>query len=182
MTKVKNDILTFDQANRLFTYDPFTGELRWSDKEGDLDELGPWSSKRLRGKICSHKLEGARTTYITLLLGKTKMYVHRIAWLLCWEEYPKFDIDHIDGDGQNNRIANLRDVPRRINMRNMRKKKTNSSGHNGVGRWKSGKWFARVTGENRERIYLGTFNSMEDAVAAQKKAAAKHGYHESHGK
>ena len=50
-------------------------------------------------------------------------------------------IDHIDGDGFNNQISNLRIVSQKINMRNQRKPKNNSTGVTGV-------WLASINSEN----------------------------------
>jgi len=52
-------------------------------------------------------------------------------------------IDHIDGNALNNKIENLRLVTRAINQRNVKKKKSNSSGFSGV--WfeeKGSRWCA----------------------------------------
>lgn len=183
MTKPKNDVLTFEEASKLFRYDAITGDLRWTDDVSVLSQyMKSIGVKRMRGRVAISKLDGARTQYLWIRLRGKKMYVHRVVWLLCRGEYPKDFIDHVDGNGLNNRIENLRDVPKTENARNMRRNKRNSSGHIGVGRWKNGKWFARVTSRDQERIYLGTFESMDDAIAARVKASAEHGYHAMHGK
>jgi hypothetical protein len=58
---------------------------------------------------------------------------HRVIWFLYYNEDPLgFEIDHIDGNTYNNHITNLRKVPREVNVRNSRKRKDNTSGHNGI--------------------------------------------------
>jgi len=45
---------------------------------------------------------------------------HRV-WVMTRGEYPRFQIDHVDGNRDNNRPGNLRDVPQSVNRRNRRK-------------------------------------------------------------
>jgi hypothetical protein len=88
-------------------------------------------------------------------------YAHRVVWLLIYGEWPKLEIDHIDGDRLNLRIANLRDVPKIINSENKRRPHRGSrSGVLGVDLAKPGKWRARIRVRGKT-IYLGTFDSPE---------------------
>jgi len=89
----------------------------------------------------------------------------RLAWLITYGKWPVNEIDHVDGNQQNNRIANLRDVPHRINMQN-RKKATrhNKCGFLGVtaiGR----KWAAKITAGGK-LTYIGLYPTPELAHAA----------------
>lgn len=77
-------------------------------------------------------------------------------------------VDHIDGDGLNNRRSNLRVCISRDNTRNRRKPKHNTSGHMGVKRLYNGKWSARIRGN-----HIGVFASKEEAGAAYLAAAAR---------
>ena len=45
-------------------------------------------------------------------------YEHRLAWFLYYGSFPKGCIDHINGNKVDNRIANLRDVTQKENVRN----------------------------------------------------------------
>jgi hypothetical protein len=85
--------------------------------------------------------------------------------------------DHIDGDGLNNRRANLRPASIRQNVHNSRMPTTNKSGFKGVFKPKGRqRWDARiqptVRGKNRT-IYLGSFLDKEDAARAYDDAARK---------
>src|SRR5690606_354932 len=61
-------------------------------------------------------------------------YAHRIVWALYHgKDIPSgMDIDHINGDGRDNRIENLRVVPRVLNLRNQKKSRRNKTGVPGV--------------------------------------------------
>ena len=79
------------------------------------------------------------------------------------------EVDHINHNGLDNRRSNLRVVSHKVNSRNRRKHKRNTSGHNGVV-WekKNKKWRARID-MNRKNIHLGLFDNIDDAVKARAK-------------
>jgi hypothetical protein len=85
----------------------------------------------------------------------------------------EFQIDHIDGDGLNNRRCNLRLATKAQNAHNSRVRSDNKSGYKGVS-WnkKAGKWVAQIQ-INTKTKYLGLFTTPEDAYAAYCKASAK---------
>lgn len=89
---------------------------------------------------------------------------HRLIWFYVTGEWPKHDIDHINGDPADNRISNLRDVSEHVNMQNERKaRKNNKSGYLGV-HWKPKmqKWGATIHAYGKKH-HLGYFGSPEQA-------------------
>lgn len=65
--------------------------------------------------------------------------VHRIIWSLLNGEIPdNFVIDHLDGDGLNNKLDNIRLVSKAKNAVNKSKSKANTSGQTGVFRFREG--------------------------------------------
>ena len=106
--------------------------------------------------------------------------VHRIIMLFKCDALPN-EVDHIDGNGLNNKMDNLRDVSRVENMRNSRLGANNTSGVVGVGRIRgSSKWYARIT-VDKKVIKLGNYHDINDATKARKDAEVKYGFHENHG-
>lgn len=73
---------------------------------------------------------------------------------------PGVDVDHIDGDGLNNRRGNLRICRHIENTANQRKPSSNTSGYKGV-YFLGGKWAAKI----RTR-YLGLFDTAQEAACA----------------
>lgn len=68
-------------------------------------------------------------------------------------------VDHINGDGMDNRRCNLRLATPQQNMANARRK-VSKAGFHGVIKTKTGKFFAYV------QINLGTFDTVEEAARA----------------
>lgn len=80
-------------------------------------------------------------------------------------------VDHINGNGLDNRRCNLRLANNAENCRNKRRDTRNSSGYKGVGFSKSShKWRARIMVNNKS-IWLGLFNTPEEAHKAYCEAA-----------
>lgn len=75
-------------------------------------------------------------------------------------------VDHIDGNGLNNRKANLRQASHSLNAHNSGIGHKNTSGFKGVSWSKAcGKWKAEIT-RNKRKMHLGVFDSPEDASRA----------------
>ena len=92
---------------------------------------------------------------------------HRLAWLYIYGNWPKNQIDHIDGNSLNNSINNLRDVSRIENSQNIRSPSSNNkTGYLGVFLHKqTGKYRTRIM-VNKKIVELGLFKNPEDAHAA----------------
>ena len=120
----------------------------------------------------------SRRAYWSVGIGGKDYPAHRIVWALLTgdDPGPRF-LDHVDGDGKNNRIDNLRLVSNRQNCWNTRAQ-GGSSLYKGVGRAsKSKSWTARIRAHGVP-TNLGSFDSEEDAAKAYNAAATKaHGEH-----
>lgn len=80
-----------------------------------------------------------------------------------------FEVDHINGKPNDNRLNNLRVIQHSNNMKNCKLYHTNSSGHKGVYCSKSGSKWKACIGLNGEQIHIGTFVNKQDAIDARKK-------------
>lgn len=82
-----------------------------------------------------------------------------------------FEVDHIDGDGLNNRRSNLRCATRSQNQHNRRPNK--GSGPKGVA-WhkRDQKWQARIM-LNGKHHWLGNFSTAEEASLAYAEASQR---------
>lgn len=108
-----------------------------------------------------------RTQYVRAACGRgASTYLHRLILA------DAAIVDHINGNGLDNRRINLRSCTRAQNSRNMRAPLLGSSRYKGVRQF-AGKWRAsiRLSGT---RIHLGTFATEEEAALAYDAVAAEH--------
>lgn len=108
-----------------------------------------------------------------ICLNLERFFAHRLAWLYVHGEWPKGQIDHINGIKDDNRIENLRLSTQAQNTKNSRRRITNSSGFKGIHLDKrSGKWAAQIQSDG-VRYHLGLFDTPEEAHAAYCAAAKR---------
>lgn len=175
--------LTPTALRTLLYYDPFTGEFTWRPRPrewcGDAAAHARWNTTYADKPAFTtvHKTGYKRAT----LLGRTYV-AHRIAWAIFYGEYPSGEIDHINHDKTDNRIANLRDVSGSENQKNRRLPADNRSGMIGV-RWDKTrqKWRAYAYAEGR-RFTLGYYVCWAKAYLARRMAEQRYGYHTNHGR
>jgi hypothetical protein len=139
--------LTAQRLRELLDYNPETGLLT---------RLVP--PKRVTGSP-------SKRGYIELFLLGSKFRAHRLAFLYMTGDWPRYEVDHIDGNKGDNRWANLRDVPKKTNQENRRiATKSNKLGILGVCCTR-GRYMASIQ-ENGKKRTLGRFPTAEEAYAA----------------
>lgn len=74
-----------------------------------------------------------------------------------------YDIDHKDRDGLNNVRSNLRTATRSQNNANSKTNCRNKSGYRGVSYHKQARRWEAYIGSNGRKIYLGLYDSAEEA-------------------
>lgn len=169
-------------ARQLLRYEPETGKLFWLTRPKEFfanyNSFKSWNAK-WAGKeaLISYDRDGYRVGGI---FGHSHQS-HRVAWLLQTGSWPVGEIDHINGIKNDNRWSNLRDVSVSVNQRNTRKQSNNTSGITGV-RWhdRYRSWYAHI-GVDGKSLHLGSFSTVEEAVAARLAANVKYGFTERHG-
>jgi hypothetical protein len=113
---------------------------------------------------CLEKVKGKE--YAQRKIGRVKtVKMHRE--IMC--VLPGLEIDHINGDGLDNRKVNLRVCTHAENARNRGPNKKSQSRYKGVHFFK-GKWVALIT-YKKQRFYLGRFRTEEEAAESYKKKA-----------
>lgn len=121
-------------------------------------------------------LPDGATTGHTTPLGYKSMFIkgrpyqqHRIAWLYVYGYLPLKQLDHVNGDGMNNAIDNLREATCSQNAQNKRTAQANNQiGLLGVNAHQNG-WRARIN-NNKKCVDLGVFETPEKASLAYLKA------------
>ena len=108
--------------------------------------------------------------------------VHRLVAEAFLDDYSeKLQVDHIDGNKQNNHVSNLRMVTCKENLRGFRKKSKNStSKYLGVHfdkRISEGykQWFAKIK-KNKIVYFIGYYSTEEEAALAYNQKAIELGF------
>ena len=153
---------------QLLRYDPETGKLFWCDRP---DARPQWRARYV-GK------EALATTddksYLRGQLLGIPVKAHRVIWAMQTGEWPRDEIDHIDGDRSNNRWGNLREADRFQNTANTSSRKGATSKHLGVA-WSTGrqKWRAQIMVRGKH-IHLGYFDDEDEAARVRRAATSEH--------
>lgn len=99
--------------------------------------------------------------------GKRGFMAHRLVWLFAYGEMPTQEIDHINGDPLDNRIANLRLATSSENKQNVKRARSNTkTGFLGVSWNKNVARYRADISLNNRRKFLGHFDTAEQAHAA----------------
>lgn len=159
---VLNDEIDYKSFSHRFTYDPVTGNLYYNNPV----------HKGLKGKVAGSRHSQG---YWQVNLGHWTYLAHRVAWLLTHKEWPKSDLDHIDGDRQNNKLSNLRLCNSTTNAQNL-KSRTGSSKYKGVHKVKGKptnpyQTYIQILGK---RKHIGYFSCEVEAAKAYDAYAKEH--------
>ena len=165
-------------------YDPGTGIFTWKERSRDyFSRVNQWKTwnRRYPGTVAgSVNKKGYRNIAIHDRIYKA----HRLAWAIVTGNWPSEQVDHINGDRDDNRFSNLRDVPNEVNGRNASLQARNKSGRIGVTPYNyHGRdlWVARIRIQG-ELIHLGYFETVEAAAEARERAEIAFCFHPNHGK
>lgn len=157
--------LTRETVMSRLHYNPSTGVFTWVDG---------WLAGKRAGSVRQH---GYRVISIGRFHGR--VYEHRLAVFYMTGEWPNA-VDHINHERADNRWCNLRPASTKINSRNQKLRKTNTSGYTGVSRTKVGDWRAYVVFDGKQK-FLGVHKTRKSAAKAVRAAHSKLGFHQNHG-
>lgn len=105
-----------------------------------------------------------KTGYLRIGINNKLYYSHRLIWLYMTGEWPKDEIDHINGIRSDNRWSNLRSVEARGNCQNKIK---NRGGHlpGTTFRQKNKKWESMIKIDGKS-YHLGLYDTAQEAHEA----------------
>lgn len=154
--------MTKKRLKEALWYDHLTGDFLW----------------RSHGRVAGTTVKaGPGLEYRKIMIDGKCYLAHRLAWLYSYGKWPVNTIDHINGDGLDNRVINLRDVTPEINHQNhYRRSSTRKGLPVGVGATKGrkhGAYTAKFTIRGKQ-IYLGRFDTPAEASDAYQEAKDQH--------
>jgi len=169
--EIKNKCLALKKTVRVapaLMYNPLPSVERLNELlVVDFEAGSVWArvtrSRLQRGDLLGQNASG----YVQVSIDGRHYKLHRLIWKMKHGCDPTGQIDHIDGNRQNNSIINLRDVTSMENCRNRCQHSSNSSGRLGVTKQSAtGLWAAEI-GLNGRNIKLGSYADLADAIAAR---------------
>lgn len=137
-------------------------------------ETGDWTwlvqkSNRIKPGQLAGALSGG---YWIISVDFKRIRSHRLAFLYVTGEWPKNDVDHINGNKLDNRWCNLREATDKQNQANRKLNKDNKTGYKGV-KYKRNRWEVTL-GLDGKKVYFGRYKTLRKAVEAYNRAAIKH--------
>jgi hypothetical protein len=150
-------MVTITRLKEVLDCDPELGIFRWKIKP----------NRRIMAGSVAGSINWSG--YQVIRIDQVTYRAHRLIWLYVFGEWPKNDIDHINGNRADNRLGNLRDVTTAENIQNqVTAHKRNQTGRLGVA--KQGNSFRARICTNGVSRYLGSYTTADEAEAAYREA------------
>lgn len=160
-------MLEATRLREILSYDPETGEFTWlKPSRFHAEKAGAFA-----GTLTPNR---NGKSYWNISIDGRKHKRSRLAWLYMTGDWPSQQVDHIDGNSQNDRWANLREATATQNAWNHKRRAKRSDLPMGVRLIpKSGRFQARIA-VNKQMIHLGAFDTAAEAATAYQSARGKH--------
>jgi hypothetical protein len=182
------EIPSIEMLRNLLRYVRETGTLFWKPRTPDMFSHGPcgrnhncqvWNSN-FANKPALNAI--GKAGYRTGRLLNINLRAHRVVFAMHYDRWPSEHIDHINGITWDNRLENLREATRGVNMKNTKKHTRNTSGYCGVS-WDKGmkSWVSYINSDGKREI-LGYFDNPAEAARARADREQALGFTKSHGK
>lgn len=149
--------ITLEELRQALNYEPDTGIFTWRKSPVNRAKIGT--------------MAGTTTPkgYVRIVINRKPCFAHRLAWLYVHGVWPKQQVDHINGNPADNRIANLRDCTNQENNQNRRVVRGISK-YMGVSFHKrTSTWTAKIK-QNGKTKNLGHFATEDEAAEAYQEA------------
>jgi hypothetical protein len=148
------------ELRTVLRYEPKTGHFYW------LRQIG-------RSRLDVPAGDTTRMGYRRVKYRGKSYMIHVLAWLFMTGEWPSKSIDHKNCDRADNKWRNLRLATASQNVANSKKKFCSQSGFTGVRKLGHRQRWSSTVYHERKHIYVGTFDSPEQAYAAHLRMARK---------
>lgn len=145
-------MITQEYLKSVLHYNEITGVFTWkvsNSKKLKVGSIAGWYNTR---------------GYVQITIKNKKYTAHRLAWLYMYGTDPKAQIDHVNGNKEDNRIDNLREVNNRENNQN---KTVHRNGRLvGYSLHKNTKKYQARVNVNKKVIHIGLYNTPQEAHEA----------------
>lgn len=160
--KPNEQALSHERLIEALSYDPETGIFIWKQR----------NYRAAAGDIAGTIIGRG---YRCIGIDGHRYPAHRLAWFYVHRRWPVNELDHENLRRDDNWIDNLREVTTGQNKCNCRTRKHNVSGLKGAFKRTGNRsgYVAKIV-VDRKVIYLGSFETAEDAHAAYARASLEH--------
>lgn len=154
-----------------FNYDSTAGKLVWLTRP--LSQFSTPRSHKAWNSQFSGAIAGCYNhKYATVSINNRAYPVHRIVWEMHYGQIPEgMLVDHINCNGVDNRLDNLRLAT--ISQNAMNRRVAGRTGAKGVHITLCGKYRAELRVDGK-RVFQATFSTLEEASNARSEAANKY--------
>jgi hypothetical protein len=157
--------LTQEYLHSILNYEPEKGVFTW--KLRPIDYFKNERAMKIWNVRYSGKKAGCTNTigYEVISILKKRYLAHRLAWLYVYGILPDFDIDHINGIRNDNKLINIRQANRSENLQNQRVCRSNNKSTGLLGAYYDklqDKFYSQIV-LNNKKTWLGLFNTAIDA-------------------
>lgn len=149
------------KTERVITRDRLIEKLAFDTSTGDFT----WKTTYRKGLVAGYKATERGKTYVRIRIDDELIMAHALVWLYVHNEWPAFEIDHINGIGTDNRPENLRRSNRLLNNSNTRKRK-DAAEHKNIQKTPNGK-YTGVVKYAKLPLSIGTYKALETAIAVR---------------
>lgn len=137
--------------------------LRYEPETGNFIRLVQTSRRIKVGDVAGGK---NAIGYIQVSVAGHVCLAHRLAWFYMTGEWPKDQIDHINGDRSDNRWSNLREADKALNMQNQRRAPKHNRSTGLLGASKSRYGYRSQIWISDQHYHLGYYKTAEEAHQA----------------
>lgn len=144
-----------DRIREVLDYNPETGAFTWRHVPGRKNSYAGKDAGSLA-------IFAGGKPYLSIRVDDILYLSHRLAWVHFHGVWPTAGVDHIDGNGLNNAITNLREATQAQNLLNRIHQSNSESGLKGISKH-GNKWRVRI--KNGSTNVLKAFYDLEEAKA-----------------
>lgn len=168
------NLIDVDAVNKWLLYENQSGIFYWKKSPMYKVKAGDKAGALLRN--------GCGNNYLTITVHGKRYLAHRIVATLFLGANPSDFVDHINGNGLDNRVENLRLVSKKQNSRNMKISARCKTGIMGVSFCSKYNGYRVKIGRNKTISKAFYFKDFFEACCARKSLENEFNFDKNHGK